>query len=119
MSSIGPVSNLNAISVLTGTGGPIAKTASQLPQSLLDSASPSDLADISSEALSLQQTDALFGDSSQNLIPTWNQASAGNQALTWNQALVASAYGLLASTHPAAPASPQAVTSGKSISVTG
>jgi hypothetical protein len=49
-----------ALSVLTAPGAPLSSTSSQIPQSILNSANPTDLASLSTEANALSEVNALF-----------------------------------------------------------
>jgi hypothetical protein len=52
---------VTALSVLTAPGAPLATGSSLIPQSILNSASPTDLSNLSSEASALAEETALFG----------------------------------------------------------
>jgi hypothetical protein len=88
MSSVGVTPNASRLSLLTAPGNPLSSVSTQIPQSVLDSASPSDLATISAEAISLSQTNALFGGAPQDSF----------QALDPTQTILDAVYGLAAPT---------------------
>jgi hypothetical protein len=59
-------SPVTPLSVLTAPGAPLASGSSLIAQSVLNSASPTDLTSLSSEATALSETDGLFGLPSPN-----------------------------------------------------
>ena len=62
-----------ALSVLTAPGAPLATGTSLINQSVLNSASPADLASLSSEATALSEENGLFGLPT----PDYGQVDAG------------------------------------------
>ena len=69
VSSIGSASTPNALSILTGPNGPLSNLPFQIPQNVLQSASPTDLAEISVEAQKLAAANILFGNSTSSSSP--------------------------------------------------
>ncbi len=49
-----------ALPVLTAPGAPLSSTSSQIPQSILNAANPTDLASLSTEANALAEENGLF-----------------------------------------------------------
>ena len=84
------VTPTSSLSLLTATGNPLSNVSTQIPQSVLESASKSDLATISAEAVSLSQTDALFGGTTQDSF----------QALDPTQTILDAVYGLASPSQP-------------------
>jgi hypothetical protein len=121
MSSIANVASSNALSLLTGPSGPLSNLPQQLQQSVLESASPSDLLTLSTTALGLQEITGLFGgsstgDTSQILDPAQAMLSAvygvtppptaAAQASDLTQSMLSAAYGI------ASPSSPASIAAG-------
>ncbi len=88
MGTISTIPAPDALSILTAEGAPLAKSSSLVSQSILESASPTDLASLSKEAAALSRANGLFGVST----PDFFQAS--------NSGLLSAVYGL---TPPSTP----------------
>jgi len=69
VSSISATPTPNALSILTGPNGPLSNLPFQIPQSVLKSASPADLVEISIEAQKLVDANILFGDPASSTSP--------------------------------------------------
>jgi len=116
MGTIPQATSPSALSILTGPDGPLSSLYSPVPQSVLQSASPTDLASLSAAALGLEEVNGLFGDTSPSEyvpqpfdlsilsavygLPPPSSATAATEPL---QALLPALYGLT-------PASPAATT---------
>jgi hypothetical protein len=94
---------VTALSVLTAPGAPLASGSSFLTQSILNSASPTDLSNLSSEASSLAEEDGLFG------LPTPDYGqSTPDFFQSIDSSITNAAFGLA----PAAPATTDLLTEG-------
>ncbi|HLK21117.1 MAG TPA: hypothetical protein VKT81_19335 [Bryobacteraceae bacterium] len=80
------------LSVLTAPGGPLATSSGStlVPQSILNSASPTDLASLSAEATALSEANGLFGLSTPDFFQSIDESAT------------AAAFGLTPSTSAAA-----------------
>jgi hypothetical protein len=92
-----------ALSVLTAPGAPLASGSTLIPQSILSSASPADLSNLSSEASSLAEETGLLG------LPTPDYGqSTPDFFQSIDSSITNAAFGL----GPAAPASTDLLTEG-------
>jgi hypothetical protein len=92
-----------ALSVLTAPGAPLATGSSLITQAVLSSASPADLASLSSEATALSEENGLFG------LPTPNYGqSTPDYFQSIDSSITNAAFGLA----PSAPATTDLLTEG-------
>jgi hypothetical protein len=82
--SAAPGLNAGALAVLQAPNAPLSGVSSIIPQSVLDGASPTDLADISSEASSLSEVEGLYGLTPAPTVPPMLQAMYGEYGLSSN-----------------------------------
>jgi hypothetical protein len=87
MGTIGSIPGANALALLTAPGAPLSN--SSLPQSILDSENPTDLAAISKDASALSETSLLYDTTTSDLFQTTENLQAYNPTLS----LVDAAYG--------------------------
>ena len=81
-----------ALSVLTAPGAPLSSTSSQIPQSILNSANPTDLSSLSAEANALAEENGLFAATTS----TFNQPTDFFQSV--DSSITDAAYGLTPAT---------------------
>src|SRR5271155_774845 len=94
---------VTALSVLTAPGAPLSPGSSLIPQSILNSASPSDLTSLSAEATALSEENGLFG------LPTPDYGqSTPDFFQSIDSSITNAAFGLA----PAAPATTDLLTEG-------
>jgi len=95
MGTINSTAAASALSVLTAPGAPLSSISSLVPQSILDSASPKDLAAISTEASALTETNQLYEATTSSLFgATDNTIQSYNPTLS----LLDASYGFTPTT---------------------
>jgi len=99
---------VTALSVLTAPGAPLATGSSLIPQSILNSASPADLSNLSSEASALAEENGLLG------LPTPDYGQTTNYFQSIDSSITNAAFGL----GPAAPATTDLLTEGLAATTT-
>jgi hypothetical protein len=81
---------VSALSLLTAPGAPLSRVSSLIPQSVLNSASPTDLASLSAEAAALSEVNSLFAATTPDLFQSTDLLQSSNPTLS----LLDAAYGL-------------------------
>jgi peptidoglycan DL-endopeptidase CwlO len=93
MGTINSTAAAGALAVLTAPGAPLSNPSSLIPQSVLDSASPTDLATISTEASALSETSQLYDATTSALYGSASSIQTYNPSLS----LLDASYGLTSS----------------------
>ncbi len=104
MGSIPSTPAPTAVSVLTAPGAPLSRFSSLVPQSVVNSANPTDLASLSIQAASLSEANWLYG----GWTPDSFQSSDSFQPSNPGLSVLNAAYGLT----PASPATPDLLQQG-------
>jgi len=90
MGTINSTAAAGALAVLTAPGAPLSNASSSVAQSILASASPTDLATISTEASALSETSQLYDATTSSLFGSTDISQAYNPTLS----LLNASYGL-------------------------